>query len=135
MLPSATDERGFEVRNLPPATYSLSAHTLNGAVGFLHDLPLAAGESRTNLELRVSPGAWVHVTYAGPKPSGGIALVHDGTIVAADGIVKGLRSSFAVPAGRSIARMTLFPEQESHEVAFDLAVGEAKELVFDGAWK
>jgi hypothetical protein len=135
MLPNSDALKGFLVPGLPPATYSLAARTPSGRVGFLRRITLAAGEQRSDVEIRVVQGATVNVFYDGSGPAGQFQARFDGVVISADGIEKGARHSFAVPAGHSVVRMTHYPEAVSFDIDLDLKVGETKELTFDGAWK
>ena len=128
-------EHEFIFQSLPPATYSICASTTSGSIGFLKVITLAAGEQRTDVEIRVTLGAKVNIFYDAANPYGGVQLRFDGQVIAADGMEKGTRRSFSVPAGHSIARMILYPDTTAFDTDFTLNAGETKELRFDGAWK
>ncbi len=134
-MPNASVEKGFEIRGLAPALYSLSARTSRGGVGFANRIVLVSGEQRVDVEIRVVPGAVLSVTYDGPLPYGNLQVLCDDVIVFCNGIEKGARLSVPVPAGHSIARMSLHPGEAPFDIGVDLIVGGKKALGFDGAWK
>ncbi|HUR27220.1 MAG TPA: carboxypeptidase-like regulatory domain-containing protein [Planctomycetota bacterium] len=134
-LGSSNASGQFSISGLPPGVYSLSASTLSGRIGILRSFALAQGADRVGVELRVARGGTVNVFYDGSAPYAGVRLSSLDSAFTSVGIQKGTRRSFTVPVGRTVARLMLFGDATQFETAFDLAVGETKELTFDGAWK
>lgn len=137
LVRTSSCEAGEEllVSGLPASTYSLVASASSGRIGILSPITLAPGEQLCDLELRLSPGASLSIAYDGPAPYGSVQLLFDGVVIAVDGIAQGTRRDFTVPAGRCVARMTLYPQGAMFDTVVALGVGASAELRFDGAWK
>jgi hypothetical protein len=134
-LPNATRAKGFEIRGLNAASYSLAARTTDGSVGLLSPIALQSGEQKLGVEIRVERGALLSVSYDGPRPYGSMQVLLNGVPIVAAGMERGSRQTFPVPSGASTARMVQGPPLENFDLELDLKVGETKELRFDGAWK
>jgi hypothetical protein len=134
-LPNATRAKGFEIRGLNAASYSLAARTTDGSVGLLSPIALQSGEQKLGVEIRVERGALLSVSYDGPRPYGNMQVLLNGVPIVAAGMERGSRQTFPVPSGAAIARMVQGPPLENFDLELDLKVGETKELRFDGAWK
>ncbi len=132
--PSANEKGVFELPGLAPGLYDIAASTSNGQAGIVRDVEVAAGETR-DVRIEVEPGARVRVRYEGPWPSCNLTVLVGEVIVSADGIEKGTERLFDAPAGAVVVRMFNHAEDKGFDLPLTLAVGETRDLVFDGTWK
>jgi len=122
----------FDLTALKAGTYDLAASTPAGLAGVLRGVAVKPGSSREGLEIRLGPGAKLRVRYTGPETYVQYRILHEGAIVAANGLRSGTGELNVVPAGTNLVRVTSRGSggKRTQEREVTLAEGEEAEAAF-----
>ncbi len=132
---SYTEANGaLRLNGLAPGVYDLGASTTGGLVGVARDVEVAVGAKRT-VRLELEPGARVRVHFEGPWPHCGVSVLLGDALTTTDSIVKGTEQTLLSPAGSVVVRLRSYVEQKDFDLPLTLAVGETRDVTFDGTWK
>lgn len=127
----ADTDGSFTLPGLAPGTYDLGLCDAEAGTAILRGVQVQAGLDTGVQVLKLTPGARVHIRYAGTEGYLNYMIRSEGVSFFGDGVKAGHFSEATVPAGR-VAIEVHWPPNHSETKEIDFIAGEEKELVFGG---
>lgn len=100
------DEQDFTLYGLLPGAYDLIARTEHGLIGWIRDLQIDASSQYEGLVVRLDEGSKLRISYEGATDYVQYRVLHEGVLVAADGLRSGTSALKVVPIGALDVRIS-----------------------------
>lgn len=119
----------FEIGGLLPCELVIVASTSDGRIGASSAITLAAGDALKDVVVSLERGAQVTVAFEGTSSFGNARFTKGDRLVVTDGVERGAKHTFTVPAGSVRLEFRIFEKQKLLVRDLDLAPGEVREVV------
>ncbi|MEO6708369.1 MAG: carboxypeptidase-like regulatory domain-containing protein [Planctomycetota bacterium] len=127
-----SDDGEFRFEGLTPGTYLIYARDEAGGVGVSDAITVAEDESSKGCQIRLVPGAKLRMRYEGEADYASYMILVGGSLLGFESAEKGRIQDESVPAGAIEVRWTGWESKLTKTESFTVAVGEVRELVWDG---